>query len=189
MTIPYESVDINAHHNSTVNVVEGGKIANLTALDSSNLNISGGLVSWLNAYDSSNVNITGGDISWLYAHDSSNIDISGGDISWLYANDSTEIEITSLDSLSYLYAADDSLVHLYGTDFLYQGGRLSGVWENGIGFSFWAGTKPGQWTPDGSSLPDNFILHSEPVPEPATMILFGTGLAGLIGIRSRSRNK
>ena len=31
--------------------------------------------------------------------------------------------------------------------------------------------------------------ESTPVPEPATMLLFGTGLAGLVGSRLRRRKK
>jgi hypothetical protein len=33
------------------------------------------------------------------------------------------------------------------------------------------------------------VIAMEPVPEPATMILFGTGLAGLVGLRIRKQTK
>jgi hypothetical protein len=35
---------------------------------------------------------------------------------------------------------------------------------------------------------DNIALANNPVPEPATMLLFGTGIAGLAGIARRKRN-
>jgi|LGVD01.1.fsa_nt_gb hypothetical protein len=46
----------------------------------------------------------------------------------------------------------------------------------------------GEW--DGSFIMDDFGFDSTaPVPEPATMLLFGTGLAGLLGSGIRKKIK
>lgn len=47
----------------------------------------------------------------------------------------------------------------------------------------------GEW--DGSYIMDDFNFNSvaAPVPEPATMLLFGTGLAGIVGSRIRKKSK
>lgn len=36
---------------------------------------------------------------------------------------------------------------------------------------------------------DNVVINTAPIPEPATILLFGTGLAGLIGTRLRKKKK
>ena len=58
------------------------------------------------------------------------------------------------------------------------------------GFSIRAAgaTGGGLWLSDGSlSIDYTDISTTNPVPEPATMLLFGTGLAGLAGLRKRSK--
>ncbi|MCF6337441.1 MAG: PEP-CTERM sorting domain-containing protein [Gammaproteobacteria bacterium] len=153
-------------------------VVNATVIDGSNIYDVYGDETWLYAYDNSTINIhEGSNVSWLYGYDNTNINISGGDISWLTLYDQSVTNITSVEDLSWLLVNDRSEVNIFGTEFNYSNGNLSGLWGNGLPFSFWALDETDLIQGNISSkLPENIRLRYISVPEPGTILLFLIGL-------------
>jgi len=146
-------------------------------------------VSWLYGYDDSTINVSDGtSVSWLYGYGNSNLNVDGGDISWLHVYDNSQTDISFLYDLSWLVVNDNAVVNIYGSDFSYENGHLSGRWNNGYSFRFWALEEADLSSGNiRSLLPDNIVLHMASVPEPSPSAVFGAGILLLAASRRGGR--
>ena len=142
----------------------------------------------LSGYGDSTINVhPGSSVAWLYGYEASTINIYGGDISWLTLYDQSVANITGVEDLSWLLVNDNSKVNIFGSDFSYSHGHLSGVWQDGSSFSFWALREIDvSYVNITDILPDNIKLHVVSVPEPGTVLLFLIGLVLVFHV-SRTR--
>jgi hypothetical protein len=142
--------------------------------------LSNAQVSFLDAFDQTHINVLGGEINWLTLHNEATANISGGKISWINAYDNSFAKLTGLDDLSWLvFHGADSRVEVVGNNISYSNGHLSGVWANGVPFSFWAVRD----YITSSTIPSNIVISS--VPEPSTLLFLAVGFP-LAFIRARN---
>jgi hypothetical protein len=147
-----------------------------------------GSESFVTVHDSATVNThETSNIAFLWGVDNSTVNVDGGEISWLHAYDRNVTNISFINDLSWLLVRDNSVVNIYGSNFNYSGGHLSGTWSNGNHFEFWALKENDLSSGNiGNILPNNIILHSASVPEPASLSLF---LIGFIILTAKRFNK
>jgi hypothetical protein len=152
--IDYYEPFIDTYGTTNTNVLPGADIAHIYA------------------YDTSSVQVTGGSISFLNLLGSSTGEIAGGNISWVNLYDSSSVRITYVQNLSWLvFGGANSHAEIVADNVSYSSGHLSGVWGNGMGFSFWA-------IPEGAdpsyTMPTNITIT--PVPEANSLWLLAVGL-------------
>lgn len=142
----------------------------------------------LHLYDSSTLTVNGGSMASIVQRNTTTSTINGGTVSWLWMYDNSISSLNQLTQLSWLLVSGASQVNIYGSDFSYTLGRLSGNWTDGSAFSFWALEDTDLYQGNiGNILPDNIVLHSvrASVPEPSSLALLLTG--GLLWFRKRRR--
>lgn len=134
-------------------------------------------IAFFNVRQNAAVQVNGGSVSWLELYDNSTASISGGDISWLELYDNSSVRITGVEDLSWLILySPTSVAEIVANNVQYIDGHLSGIWENGKSFEFWAITDP--LLPRNPLMPSNILITS--IPEPSTAILLIGGLAFLL---------
>jgi hypothetical protein len=96
--------------------------------------------------------------------------LSAKKAAWTFARGSynkSRAEIHYMEELSWLIVSDESEVQIFGSQFKYEGGHLSGQWSNGEIFSFWALKGQGPSQPPlspSNTLPNNIKLINPPSP-------------------------
>ncbi len=124
--------------------------------------------SFVDLYDSSTLYIhIGSSISYLNSYDDALTKIEGGDIGNINTYNKSKTEIRYVEDLSWLIVSDESEIKIFGSQFKYERGHLSGKWSNGGIFSFWAlkGQGPGQpLLPSSNIMPSNIKLIYPPRP-------------------------
>lgn len=152
--IDYYAPFVDTYGTTSTNVLPGANIAHFYA------------------YDTSSVQVTGGSISFLNLLGSSTGEIAGGDISWVRLYDTSSVRITYVQNLSWLiFGGPNSHAEIVADNVSYASGHLSGVWANGMGFSFWAMTEGAE---PASIMPTNITIT--PVPEANSLWLLAVGL-------------
>jgi len=156
---PQDWYDVNIYDYATVDMI-GGSVNILYAFNSSIFNISdGSITSVICSFDLSTVNITGGSIEALATGGSSTANVYGGEWKWT----------------DYIAAFDQSIVNIYGYDFSYSYGRLSGFWLSGIQFDLWL---------RGPDTYPRVVLHE--IPEPYSILLLSMGVL-IARIRTKAK--
>ncbi len=168
--------------NAYFEAASGSKIGTILANESSDIQVKAGSeVAAITAEDSSTTSIqSGSTISTFSGFKQSTINVFGGDISWLQLYDQSVANIFYADDLSWLLVSADSQVNIYGKEFNFSNGHLSGVWKNGESFSFWA--KDSVLSPS-ASMPKGIVFHY--VDEPASLAMLAAGM--LLLLRSNRR--
>ena len=182
------------HNSSTLNIYGGNHyIGNpgggFDAYDSSITNMYGGNL-LLTTYDTSLLNLYGGYLDQFPRfYGNSTINIYGGSIFEGQIYDNTHLTMFGQDSLMMLTAYDDSIIDIYGYGFEWIFNkysipdRLTGFWANGSNLDLlldWVTPISGETYTHINLYDIHASNPTNPVPEPSTIFLLGSGLFGLV---------
>ncbi|MFK8029125.1 MAG: hypothetical protein AB8G18_02715 [Gammaproteobacteria bacterium] len=184
-----------------VNLNDGGSVGFLDLSEQAQANLFGGSsVNFLSLFENSHANLfENTEVSFMSVfdqasasvyddatlfvtdvNDQAHVDFFGGEMTALELFDQSSANLYQVDLLS-IIISPDAEVTLFGTEFSYFEGLLSGVWGDGSSFSIETFV---DGVPTGDTLPSNFILA--PVPVPSALVLFGSGLVVLVRLKRRT---
>jgi len=175
-----EYVSVGVFNDATVDMSGGIVTSQLTAYDSSLVNISGGSLEAIISTDTSTVNLSGAmQIGGLGVRSSGTVDMFGGNVGLIEAWNYSTVNLHGGTISNYLLAyGDDSLtVNIYGYGFdydllagNYRGGQLTGFWVDDTPFNIDLYYDD---TPGGPII--DTYSHITLIPEPTTILLLSLG--------------
>jgi len=197
---------ITSYNQGVINIFDGS-IGTVNASGDGFMTIYGGIIDEVLNQSVNHVNIYGGNIGTVSGNNGG-MDIWGGTFSGNVFHQNSGGNIYGGDFNNYFYGGNS---HLWGGDYTTVGANSSlPVYFHGRNFSWdgsWGGVLTGEWG-DGTLFSTELVFDSPdlihlvdldgggtgggtttPVPEPASMLLFGTGIAGLAVTRLRRKKK
>lgn len=147
IVVPYCDMSGNSH----LFVKDGVDITHFTLKDNSSVKIKESNISHLTLQDNSDIKLEdGSSISHINLHGKSKAVINGGNVGFLNLNDDAIAHIYGINISGGSYMTSNikvtggavtygtnSTIHIYANNTVFEGGKLSGLWQNGKYFSFW----------------------------------------------------
>lgn len=187
VSVHYNDVSVeNVYSNNQSSVVFSGhsQVSTAEAHDSSTINFTDySRGTWVSGFNSSVVNVGNQEIEWLQMYDTSTTNIYGGMYSWINLFGESTANIFGGFTSSWFQVEEGAEVNVFGDYLEYRDGRVSGIASDGSFMNFELVGIDAMGYPTGN--PVNVNLN--PVPLPASVILFLSGILGILRFRSRQR--
>ncbi|MDR1007331.1 MAG: hypothetical protein LBL65_02045 [Campylobacteraceae bacterium] len=162
--VPHCEMSDNLH----LFIEEGADISHLTLQDNSSIEMEeASSISHINLYGKSKAAINGGNVSFLNLNDDAvahiyGININGGS----YMSQNVKV-IGGVVTYS-----PNSTIHIYANNVVFEGGKLSGLWQNGKHFSFWLiEKKPDKRYKYNEPHAGGYALSSIPIQMPKQVVV------------------
>lgn len=162
-----------------------GNDAFIFTYDTSNLTITGfSGASHVNAHDQSTINLQAfGGFSHFTTHDQATANIYGGNYSFFNVLGDSVVNIYDFGMTSWFLLGLDAQLNIFGEDVSYENGYVRGLSSTGYHYGFRV-QNVDEYGMILNGVATNVAIN--PVPVPAAVWLFGSGLIGLFGLIKRT---